>query len=226
MTTFMSTMLTPPRTDASLPDMSTPRTRVPYQEAARQLLRDTVLDTTRELLAATPWNEITMADIARESGMSRQTLYKEFSSRQGLATAYLLRLVDAFLSGVRHQVETHENDARGAIESALAGFFAEGVLDPMVLNIVGDRPQHDLLSLVTTDGTPILDHATEELCRIFMDSWANLSRHDGEIFGATVVRLAISHLTLNVGNPDRVASDLADLFAPFLEQAVARSSGR
>ena len=53
--------------------------------AARELLRSTLLDAARAELASRRWTEITMADIARAAGVSRQTLYKEFGSREEFA---------------------------------------------------------------------------------------------------------------------------------------------
>ncbi|HZU48205.1 MAG TPA: helix-turn-helix domain-containing protein, partial [Mycobacterium sp.] len=68
--------------------------RVPYAEASRALLRDSVLDAMRELLLTRDWSAITLADVARAAGISRQTIYNEFGSRQGLAQGYALRLAD------------------------------------------------------------------------------------------------------------------------------------
>src|ERR1700683_4995997 len=56
--------------------------RTPYALAARELLRNTLLDGARDELQRRPWAEITMADIAATAGVSRQTLYKEFGSRE------------------------------------------------------------------------------------------------------------------------------------------------
>ena len=70
------------------------RPRVPYPEASRALLRDTVLDAMREELLAKDWSAITLSDVARTAGVSRQTIYNEFGSRQGLAQAYAMRLAD------------------------------------------------------------------------------------------------------------------------------------
>ncbi len=53
-----------------------------YPTAARQLLRDTLLDAMRELMAEREWGQISMAEVARVAGVSRQTLYKEFGTRQ------------------------------------------------------------------------------------------------------------------------------------------------
>lgn len=216
----VSTVLTPSTGNGNLPDMSTARARVPYHEAARQLLRASALDATRELLTEKSWNDITMAHIAEAAGMSRQTLYKEFTSRQGLASGYLIRFVDEFLEEVEREVALHHSDPRGAVSAAFRAFFDAGARDPMVVSIVGPRPQHDLLSLVTTDGTPLLEHASARLAEIFMTSWANVDRVHAEMFGSTIVRLAISHVTLSFGTPDQIAENLGEMFGPFLDQVI------
>ena len=58
--------------------MSAAPQRVPYSVAARELLRNTLLDAACHELQSRRWAEITMADIALAAGVSRQTLYKEF----------------------------------------------------------------------------------------------------------------------------------------------------
>lgn len=43
-------------------------------------------------------------------GYEPQTLYKEFTSRQGLASGYLIRFVDEFLEEVEREVALHHSD--------------------------------------------------------------------------------------------------------------------
>src|ERR1700720_742569 len=76
------------------PDIVAPVKRIPYAEASRVLLRDSVLDAMRDLLLTRDWSAITLSDVARAAGISRQTIYNEFGSRQGLAQGYALRLAD------------------------------------------------------------------------------------------------------------------------------------
>ena len=89
---------------------STARERLPYSVAARELLRDTLLDAARDELRERQWGEITMADIARAAGVSRQTLYKEFGSRDAFAQALVLREADRFLASVETAVRAHIDD--------------------------------------------------------------------------------------------------------------------
>lgn len=97
---------------------STP-TRLPQKEASRLLLRTSVLDSMRELLTERDWSEVTLTVLAKHAGVSRQTLYNEFGSRQGLAEAYALRLADGFVDAVDEAMVA--NDGR-AVEALTAGF--------------------------------------------------------------------------------------------------------
>src|SRR5579884_1769436 len=81
--------------------------RVPYAEASRALLRDSVLDAMRELLLSRDWSAITLADVARAAGISRQTIYNEFGSRQGLAYGYALRLADRLVDTIHEALDAN-----------------------------------------------------------------------------------------------------------------------
>ena len=62
--------------------------------------RDSLLDAAFAALAHRPWPRIRMVDVARAAGVSRQTLYNEFGSKNGLARALVRRETGAYLRGV------------------------------------------------------------------------------------------------------------------------------
>ncbi len=64
------------------------------------LLRDSILDGMRDLLLTRDWSSITLSDVAGAAGISRQTIYNEFGSRQGLAQGYAMRLADRLVDAV------------------------------------------------------------------------------------------------------------------------------
>ena len=68
--------------------------RTPYAVAARELLRDTLIGAARDELGRKSWADVTMADVATAAGVSRQTLYNEFGSRQKLAEALVVREIE------------------------------------------------------------------------------------------------------------------------------------
>src|SRR6202045_4379233 len=95
---------------ASKTDIVAPVKRMPYAEASRVLLRDSVLDAMRDLLQTRDWSAITLSDVARAAGISRQTLYNEFGSRQGLALGYAMRLADHLVDEIDHAIRQNEGD--------------------------------------------------------------------------------------------------------------------
>src|ERR1700749_3022535 len=108
---------------ATTPRMSTAGQRVPYSVAARELLRNTLLDAACHELQTRHWADITMADIAVAAGVSRQTLYKEFGSREEFAQVLVLREAESFLDAVEQSVNEHLTDPSKALGAALARFL-------------------------------------------------------------------------------------------------------
>ncbi|GGQ26765.1 TetR family transcriptional regulator [Streptomyces mutabilis] len=59
-----------------------------------------MLDAAFTALARRPWPAVRMVDVAAAAGVSRQTLYNEFGSKEGLARALVRRKADGYLAGV------------------------------------------------------------------------------------------------------------------------------
>ncbi|MEV8567177.1 TetR/AcrR family transcriptional regulator [Streptomyces sp. NPDC051322] len=62
--------------------------------------RESLLDSALSALAELPWSGVRMVDVASAAGVSRQTLYNEFGSKDGLARALMRREADRYLLGV------------------------------------------------------------------------------------------------------------------------------
>lgn len=73
--------------------------------------RESLLDAAYTALARRPWSAVRMVDVAAAAGVSRQTLYNEFGSKEGLARALVRREADGYLAGVERALATH-TDAR------------------------------------------------------------------------------------------------------------------
>lgn len=206
---------------ATMGTMAPLRERTPYRVAARQLLRDTLFDAARELLRDRPWADVTMAEVASVAGVSRQTLYKEFGSRDEFAAAFVIREGGRFLEAVEAAVREHLDDPRAALAAALETFLATAAEDPLVRLLLSDDGTGGMLPLVTTQGRPVVDWATQRLGTAIQDGWPQVDAHDVDVLAETLVRLAISHVTAPKGTPAQAASDLADLLAPSLERMLA-----
>ncbi|MFG3494956.1 TetR/AcrR family transcriptional regulator [Streptomyces sp. NPDC047928] len=62
--------------------------------------REALLDAALAALGDLPWTAVRMVDVAAAAGVSRQTLYNEFGSKDGLARALVRREADTCLRGV------------------------------------------------------------------------------------------------------------------------------
>ncbi|MFD3514240.1 TetR/AcrR family transcriptional regulator [Streptomyces sp. NPDC058657] len=62
--------------------------------------REALLDAAAASLALRAWSAVRMVDVAATAGVSRQTLYNEFGSKEGLARALVRREADGFFAGV------------------------------------------------------------------------------------------------------------------------------
>lgn len=193
----------------------------PYAVAAKALLRDTLLDGLRAELAERDWAEVTMAAVARAAGVSRQTLYNEFGSRDELGQAFVLREGARFLESVDAAVTAHATSPSAALEAAFEVFLVAASDDPVVRTAL--RPGHDesgLLPLVTTQGRPIVEFAGDHLAATLRTTWPAVSEQDAALLAEALVRLAISYAALPNGPESMTAASVTALLGPFLERAA------
>ena len=192
--------------------------RIPYAEASRVLLRDSILDGMRDLLLARDWSAITLADVARAAGISRQTIYNEFGSRQGLAQGYALRLADRLVDVIDEQIRQNEGNIYSAFVQGFRAFFTESASDPLVVSLLTGEAKPDLLQLITVDSAPIINHCSQRLMASFADSWVKASDEDAGVLARAIVRLAMSYVSMPPESDHDVADDLARLMTPFAER--------
>jgi AcrR family transcriptional regulator len=76
---------------------------------ARSGTRESLLNAASRKLARLPWSAVRMVDVAAMAGVSRQTLYNEFGSKEGLAHALVRREADAYLTSVDRALATHSD---------------------------------------------------------------------------------------------------------------------
>jgi AcrR family transcriptional regulator len=195
------------------------RPPTPYAVAARALLRETLLDAARRELEQRPWSEVTMADVALAAGVSRQTLYKEFGSREAFAQAFVLREAERFIAAVETALDAHREDPIAALTAAFGLFLDAAAEDPLIrAAIVGSG---EMLPFVTTQGQPLVQGAAERLCAAILARWPQAAPHDAALLAECLVRLGISYVALPVGPAGMTAASIAQLLGPYIERALA-----
>jgi AcrR family transcriptional regulator len=198
-------------------------TRTPYPQAARELLRETVFGAARDGLQRRNWSEITMSDIARTAGVSRQTLYKEFGNREELAQAFVIHEGERFLDGVEAAIRKRLDDPRAAIGAGLEAFLGAAGEDAMVGILLSDDGTGGMLPFVTTQGMPVVQWATARLAAAIEEGWPEASAQDIRLLCESLVRLAISHITAPSGSPEQTAAATVRLLGPFIDRALGVS---
>jgi len=193
-------------------------TTTPYAVAARALLRDTLLDAARRELEQRAWSEVTMADIAGAAGVSRQTLYNEFGSRDAFAQAFVLREAERFIAAVETALDAHLDDPIAALTAAFGLFLTAAAEDPLIRAAISGSGE--MLPFVTTHGQPLVQGAAERLCAAILARWPQASSHDAALLAECLVRLGISHVALPVGPAGMTAASIAELLGPYIEHAL------
>jgi AcrR family transcriptional regulator len=194
------------------------RVRRSYPVAARQLLRDTLLGAARELLIQRQWSEITMADIAQAAGVSRQTLYNEFRSRDEFAQALVLGEEARLIAAVEATIRAHLDDPRQAITQAFDVFLITAAKDPLIRRVLSEDGTDGMLPLITTRGRPVIEGAVTHLGAIIMSCWSGVQRVQVELLSECLVRLAISYVLLPSGPTTMTAQSVATLLGPHIDQ--------
>ena len=185
---------------------------------SRVQLRDTILDGMRAELLGKDWSAITLTDVARAAGVSRQSIYNEFGSRHGLAQAYALRLADRLVDEIDGAINGNVGDVHGAFLSGFRAFFANSAADPLVISLLSGKAKTDLLQIITTDSGPIITHCSARLTEAIMGSWVGSTASDAGVLARAIVRLALSYVSMPPEADHDVAADLARLMTPFAER--------
>ncbi len=89
-------------------------------EAHRQTVSETILDTTRRLVAERGLRAVTMSQIAEETGIGRATLYKYFPDVEAILLAFHQRHVSSHLeqlTDLRNQAGTPRNRLEAVLEA-------------------------------------------------------------------------------------------------------------
>ncbi|MEW1752742.1 TetR/AcrR family transcriptional regulator [Streptomyces angustmyceticus] len=100
--------------------------------------RESLLDAAYTALTKRAWAAVRMVDVAAAAGVSRQTLYNEFGSKEGLARALVRRETESYLAGVARALSRGaaaagtRGDAAGRMVAAAAWTLRTARANPLV----------------------------------------------------------------------------------------------
>jgi AcrR family transcriptional regulator len=158
-----------------------------------------------------------MSDVAAAAGVSRQTVYNEFGTRQALVQAYVTREIEALIGDVEALVRGGSHDPHAALQSAFRLFLQLASDEPVVQIIVAGAEGGELIRMLTEVGRAV---ATGRIARLIVEVWPQAPLPDAEMVAETLVRLAISHALLPTTDPDTTAANTTRIIGPFVEEIL------
>lgn len=188
-----------------------------FSQRVRESLREGLLDAAAELLPGCGFQRLRMADVASATGVSRQTLYNEFGSKEALVEAVALRTAAEFLEGVDARLRGADDVLTG-LRHAAAFALRHGTENRLVASVLGTREAEDLLPFLTTKSQPVLRPSVELITTHLRDRVPEMDEERAALIAENAVRLILSHLVLPTAPVARAADDLVRLLAPAIDQ--------
>jgi AcrR family transcriptional regulator len=185
------------------------------------MLRDRLLDAAGAAFREEGWRRLTMAKIADRAGVSRQTVYNEFGTKQQLAEQLIMRELETFLAIVRERFEA-ESEFVPAVRSAVEGALVTAQRNPLLRSVLesDQNGDADLLPFIVQSQW-LVDRATAFLVELVAGRFSDLPMPADrlEVALESVVRLVLSHVTRPSRPPHETADDLAFIVAAVLAGA-------
>lgn len=173
--------------------------------------REAVFAALRAQLLERPWAEVTLEAVAKDAGVSRQTLYNSFGSRSGLAQAYTFHLAGALCEVIAASVQAHPGDPRGGLEEGIRVYLEFALDDPLFGRVGAGEAHSDLARLVTTDARPLLERVAGRLAEIGTAAWPEVAPEQARAIASTTARLALSFVVTPPGEDETPASVAAGI---------------
>lgn len=190
-----------------------------FRERTRQRLRDDVLDAAYDVTITEGWERLRIAHLAYAVGVSRQTLYKEFGSKDGVGEALVLRETNRFAAAITEHFDRHGDDIAAGLSSAIRITLDDGAKNPLLRAILlsaGSTGPSSMLPLLTTRSASLLAVATHILTDYMITRRPELDPADVALVADALVRLVLSHLMLPSMSPADAAQHLSALAASYL----------
>ena len=171
---------------------------------------DRILDAAISALATHGLARLSLEDVAKEAGMSRQTVYRYFGSKEALVTAAIVREEKWFLDQMVSAIDAHD-ELRPAMEAAIVAGLRAAREHPLLDRLLDTEPE-SLLPFLTTGAGPVLSAARPMIQGLLEQRVPHASPLTLRRLADATSRLFISY-AINPPDDDieEVAAGLADL---------------
>ena len=153
---------------------------------------------------------LTMADVAREARLSRQTVYRYFSSKHDLFMALVIREEEVLFQQLQTAIAPHR-ELRPAVEAAFRTMLRAMRAHPLLDRVMATEPQ-ELLPYLTVEANPVRDMGVRAMEQVFSERMEVVSPMLAHRAAELCSRLITSYAIMPPDDdPDVVAVQLAEL---------------
>ena len=187
---------------------------------ARTSTRERILDATFESVQDFGLSRTTVEDVAQRAGLSRQTVYRYFPSKDHLVLALVLREEEKFIEGTR-EAFAGEDDLELAIERAMSFTLRFAHEHPLLDRLLAADAE-TFLPYLTTRGRPVVERAREAMVELVLDRRPDL---DPEVVRGVCDLAARASLSYIVTPSERSPEAISRTVARALHAAIGAAEG-
>lgn len=184
-------------------------------------VREQLLAATVEAASIHGIARLSMADVAQRAGLSRQTLYRHFPSKDVLLAEAVAQETGDLIAKVTSAASRHD-DPVDALEAGLLTALRAAREHPLLDRLIRTEPE-TLLPLLSTDGGPVLALVRAVVIAILSERAVvpagELDPVELRRFADLVTRLIVSYA---ISAPDDPPEIVAAYVARFLIDGVGR----
>ena len=223
------------RPDEPRPNTAGPNTAGANEEQtpAVPTVHQQLLDAALETATVHGIAKLSMGDVARRAGLSRQTLYRHFASKDALVAAVVAAQTELLIEEVT-AASLAEQDPRDSLEAAFAAALRVTRDHPLLDRLLRTEPE-SLLPLLTSDGGPVMTMVRAAVEQVLALQQPGLDAVTLRRLADIVTRLLVSYAVSAPDDPPEVVSHHVATFLihgsaltsePALTHDSTRGAGR
>ncbi|NGY63693.1 TetR/AcrR family transcriptional regulator [Lentzea sp. NEAU-D13] len=192
--------------------------------AASGQRRQPIVEAAIEMTARNGWAAVTMARLAEQVGVSRQTVYNEIGSKNALADAMLAHELDRFVKAIGDAFDRHADNLVEAVYDAVRDVLELARGNQLVRAIASATHGADteLVPLLTTQAETLLAGVKAMLVERVASYRTGLTGDQIDVVIDIVTRTVLSHVIQPTGTPAATADGIAWLASRILEEPARK----
>jgi AcrR family transcriptional regulator len=187
------------------------------EQETRPGTRDRILDAMFEAVADFGISRTTVEDVAHRAGLSRQTVYRYFPSKDILVLALVVREEEKFLDGIRRAFTGQEDTLDALNDSTL--FVLRYAREHPLLDRLLETDQATFLPYLTTRSLFVIIRARDVMAELVRERIPDADRSTLQTAVDILIRATLSYMIASSEIPlDHVARTMARMLYSTLQE--------